>query len=210
MHRRTVRRWAQASVLAATLIAPFLSGCGGDDEPTAVDTSDSVVDELAAHDGKACPDTLPPAADGVTADQPATTVPELPAIEEAWVCQYSPTDAQVGSDGSGSPFDWALEGERHPVDAGLVKDLEASLAELAPPAESQLCTADLGPRFMLAYAAEGGDLTGVVVDDFGCQGAQLTDEPFETVPGAASGDGLVPGILIAPAGLLDQLKAVAG
>jgi hypothetical protein len=30
--------------------------------------------------------------------------------------------------------------------------------------------------------ARAGDLTGVVIDDYGCSDIRLTDEPFETAP----------------------------
>ncbi len=208
MQRRTGRRWAQASVVAVALSAGFLSGCGGDDdpEPTAVDTT---VDELSAHDGAVCPDELPQAEGvdtGLGGDAPAGEAPTLPGIEDAWVCQYAANEKDPGPEGNGDPWTWVLEGEATPVGAGQIPDLQAGLKGLAPPAEHQMCTADLGPRWLLVYT-NGGDLTGAVIDDFGCQSVRLTDEPFETVPGSSTADGIVPGSLTAPAGLLDQIKA---
>jgi hypothetical protein len=207
MQRRTARRWAQASVMAVALSAGLLSGCGGDDdEPQAVDTS---VDEVTAHDGKVCPDRLPQADGpdtGLGGDNPAGEAPTMPAVEKAWVCQYSPTEVAPGPEGNGDPWTWDLEGEAQPVDDAGIADLQAGLDKLTPPAADLMCTADLGPRWLLVYST-GGDLTGAVIDDFGCQSVRLTDEPFETVPGSSTASGIVPGSLTAPDGLLDLIKA---
>lgn len=205
MQRRTPRRWAQATVIASVLSAGFLSGCGGDDDatPQAVDESTS---ELAAHDGEPCPAQLPKSENGFGTDQPATSAPTLPAIESAWVCRYTPAAADPGPEGSGNPYNWVLDPAAHPVDAALIPDLERALSQLAPQEPDLACAADLGPRWMLAYS-NGGDLTGVVADDFGCHRVQLTDEPFEIVPGEPTGSGLVPGLLSAPEGLLDLIKS---
>jgi hypothetical protein len=170
------------------------------------------LDEVAAHDGEVCPERLPQADEadyGLGTDQSAASAPTLPAIESAWVCQYSPTEADPGPEGSGTPWAWVRDGEARSVDEALLPDIESDLSELAPSPDHQMCTADLGPRWMLVYAAAGGDLTGVVVDDFGCRSVLLTDEPFETVPGEATQSGIVPGVLTAPDGLLDAIKAAA-
>lgn len=59
---------------------------------------------------------------------------------------------------------------------------------------------------MLVYAT-GRDLTGVVVDDFGCGDVSLTDDPFTTPPGAATQDGTVAGVLTGTDELLPALKS---
>ena len=102
-----------------------------------------------------------------------------------------------------------LDPAAQPVDKALIPDLQRALTQLAPQRPDLVCAADLGPRWMLAYST-GGDLTGVVADDFGCHLVQLTDEPFEIVPGEPAGSELVPGLLSAPEGFLDLIKAAAG
>lgn len=61
---------------------------------------------------------------------------------------------------------------------------------------------------MLVYAT-GRDLTGVVVDDFGCGDVRLTDDPFKTPPGDATQDTTVAGVLTGTDELLPALKSVA-
>jgi hypothetical protein len=211
MERRSARRWAQVGVMAAALGVGLLSGCGGDDDksPQGVDPG---ITELDAHDGVACPDKLPRAEGpdtGLGGDTPAGGTPELQNVEEAWICEYAAQDLAPGPEGDGDPFEWVLRGQAKQVDTSLIQDLKVSLSELAPPASDLICTADLGPKWLLSYST-GGDLTGVTVDDFGCRSVRLTDEPFETVPGTASTGGMVQGYLAAPDTLLTQIKAIAG
>lgn len=210
MERRTARRWARASVMAAALGVVLLSGCGGDDdEPQAVDPG---ITELEAHDGIPCPDKLPQLDGpdtGLGGDSPAGETPELQNVEEAWICEYAANTVAPGPEGNGDPWEWLLQGEPQPVEKSRIQDLKISLSELAPPAPDMVCTADIGPRRLLSYST-GGDLTGVLVDDFGCRSVRLTDEPFETVPGAASTGGMVRGYLSGPDTLLERIKAAAG
>lgn len=56
---------------------------------------------------------------------------------------------------------------------------------------------------MIVYS-HSGDLTGVVVDGYGCREVRLTDEPFHTPPGAPHQDGTVGGVLDGGAELLEQ------
>lgn len=100
--------------------------------------------------------------------------------------------------------------EKARVAATDLGGLEEHLAQLAPADPQRGCTADRGPRWMLVYAAEN-DLTGVIVDDYGCHDVRLTDEPFDTPPGDAVQPGTVPGVLTTPDGgtLVDKLKAAA-
>ncbi len=211
MQQSTARRRAPAGLLAAVLSASLLlSGCGGDDDRS--QAVDPVVTELAAHDGIPCPDELPQLDGpdtGLGGDNPAGAAPQLQDVEKAWICQYSPKDAAPGPEGDGNPWTWPLEGKPHPVEPSLIQDLKVSLSQLVPPAADLICTADIGQRWMLAYST-GGDLTGVVVDDFGCRSVRLTNEPFESVPGLASVGGIVPGYLTGPDTLLAQIKAAAG
>lgn len=78
--------------------------------------------------------------------------------------------------------------------------------QLEPPPGKTACTADLGPRYLVSYAYEN-DLTGVVIDDYGCQEVRLTEDPFTTVPGDPSQAGTVTGVLSGPTTLLSELNA---
>ncbi|MDP9443546.1 MAG: hypothetical protein M3P83_04015 [Actinomycetota bacterium] len=59
---------------------------------------------------------------------------------------------------------------------------------------------------MLVYT-HPGDLTGVVIDDYGCARIRLTDDPFQTAPGDSGQEGTVPGVLSGPPELLAAIKA---
>lgn len=199
---------------AASLALGLLGGCSDDAADRALDRPADAPDDLAAHDGEVCPGTLPEAGDehGFGTREPADATPSLAAPESAWVCVYDATDvAGGGTDGGtdGASYSWVRRGEATPVPDSSLAALAADLGDLEPAADHRMCTADLGPRWMLVTAV-AGDLTGVVVDGFGCREVRLTDEPFTTVPGEASGSGTVPGVLTGPDGLLPALQAVAG
>lgn len=57
---------------------------------------------------------------------------------------------------------------------------------------------------MVAYSHDG-DLTGVVVDDYGCRDVRLTDNPHTTPPGADNQVGTVGGVLDDGTAILDAL-----
>lgn len=57
---------------------------------------------------------------------------------------------------------------------------------------------------MVIYARDG-DLTGAVVDDYGCRVVRVTDDPHITAPGAEGQDGTVAGILDGGAAIVDAL-----
>ena len=63
--------------------------------------------------------------------------------------EYSPVAADPGPEGNGDPWVWELAGDVHPVEAALLPDLAAGVAELTPQSGDLFCTADLGPRWML-------------------------------------------------------------
>ncbi|WP_309647797.1 hypothetical protein [Nocardioides sp.] len=204
-------RSSLAPLLATGLLAlGMLSGCSDDAADRAVDPSADRPEELAAHDGEVCPAELPEADDehGFGTREPADSAPSLETPESAWVCVYNAVDV-AGEGAEGASYAWVRRGEATAVPDTALGDLAADLDALEPAADHRMCTADLGPRWMLVTVV-GGDLTGVVVDGFGCGEVRLTDEPFTTVPGEASASGTVPGVLTGPDGLLPALQAMAG
>jgi hypothetical protein len=209
MHSRIRRRrWAAPS--AAFFVLGMLAGCGQQGTPPeAPEARAHPVDEAAAHRGQVCPRKLPQASDessGFGTSKPANFAPSLPVPESAWVCQYFPNDVGPGPDGDGTTLEWVRGGTARRIAESQLPALAVHLSELVPAERERACTADLGPRWMLAYAA-GTDLTGVVVDAFGCQAIRLTDEPFHTAPGEATQPGTVPGVLTSSTGLLSGMQA---
>ena len=89
-------------------------------------------------------------------------------------------------------------------DVGDLPDLQDALNDLSLPDFSGGCDDDLGPRWMVVYTHDG-DLTGVVVDDYGCREVRLTDNPHITAPGADDQDETVAGVLDGGAAILDAL-----
>ncbi|MBI2242410.1 MAG: hypothetical protein HYU55_00075 [Nocardioides sp.] len=106
--------------------------------------------------------------------------------------------------GGGARYSWDRTGPARLLDAATTEELADALDDLTLLEGEQACTADLGPRWMIVYD-HGGDLTGVVVDDYGCRDVRLTDEPFATPPGAPGQEGTVEGILGGGADLLEGL-----
>lgn len=193
---------------ASLLLGAVLSGCGGADSGRA--QAPERPDEVGQHEGEVCPRQLPQREDpghGFGTEQPAEQSPTLVPPEAAWVCQYHPADAGPGPDGDGTTMRWERVGPPHEVPAADLGRFARHLAELEPADAKRACTADLGPRWMLVHVVEA-DLTGVVVDDFGCRDVRMTDEPFETPPGDATQPGTVSGVLWGPEELVGDLKAV--
>jgi len=200
------------SLAAAILLAAgVLTGCSNASDRATDPSVEASEDEISAHDGEVCPEVLPEAGDeyGFGTSEPATSSPTLATPESAWVCVYDATDVGPGADGDGATYGWTRSGEAAQVPSSQLAGISRSLDELAPAPRHQMCTADLGPRWMLVSVV-GTDLTGVVVDGFGCGDVRLTDEPFEVVPGEASSSGTVPGVLAGPDDLLAALQAITG
>jgi hypothetical protein len=208
--RNDSKRRRAVAAIAVVLGATSLAGCADPDPgQRATDTSSTAsADEAAPHGDEVCPERLPQGKDpGIGTEQPAEAAPELPSPESAWICQYQPVDSGPGPDGQATALVWEREGEARAVSSTTLPDIARDVSRLAPPdTANQMCTMDLGPRWMLVYAT-GQDLTGVVVDDFGCRNVRLTDDPFETEPGASEQGGIVPGVLTSPPDLLANLKA---
>lgn len=205
-----------AALAAGLLLLTTACGTSGQDgasDPGATTTdlarTDPAVDELTARKGP-CPGRLPGDGDAASGgSDPAPGAPDLPEPDRAWVCVYQPSDRARGPA-------WAREARPRPVDTGRLPTLAAALSGLAPADPGRLCTKELGPRYLLVLATDGeagADLTGVAVDGFGCRDVRLTDDPFATPPGEASGEasgaGVVPGVLTAPDDLV-QLLAPGG
>jgi hypothetical protein len=154
---------------------------------------------LALHHGKVCPKRLPTGDDpdgyGFGTDEPATVAPTFTVPDEGWICLYGPVEGPRQPNGDAF-FKWIRGGKATSLGKSLLVDLFEQVGELAPPTEweDRVCTADLGPRGMLVLSTQG-DLTGVVIDDYGCNDVRLTDEPFETAPGEADQVGTVSGVL---------------
>jgi hypothetical protein len=179
---------------------------------TACGTSNANTPEVRPNEftdagDRPCPGELPPGDDpsghGFGTEDPSDEPPTLLEPQEAWVCQYNTFEAGTTPSG-GTTYGWRLDGQPQPVAAADMPSLQAALDDLAPADRSGGCTADLGPRWMVAYS-HNGDLTGVVVDDYGCRDVRLTDSPHETAPGADDQDGTVGGVLDGGASILDAL-----
>ncbi|KQY58815.1 hypothetical protein ASD11_04050 [Aeromicrobium sp. Root495] len=181
-----------------------VAGCTSDaDAPT------KPVDELAAHDGKPCPKALPTASSSTVTDRtekPAGSAPLLPRADAAWVCTYALPRPDGVSEHVGG---WPRTDPPRRLDAAETDGLARQLNDLSPAPEDPVCSADLGRRVMVVLSWRG-DLTGVVIDDFGCRTVRLTDEPFTTVPGAGNQGGAVRGELEATPTLRSSLLGAAG
>ncbi|WP_299051404.1 hypothetical protein [uncultured Nocardioides sp.] len=197
--------------LAALALLGVLAGCGstdsGADSGSGADSApDSGSDDTSAGDAASapaadelCPAELPDDGDGgFGVTDPATEAPDLAPVDRAWVCQYESRNG------------WQLVGEPVEVPQDDLAGIEESLTGLEPSDPDQMCTEELGPRWLLVTADEQGDLTGVSVDGFGCRSVRLTDSPDSTVPGRASGGGLVEGTLSAPGDLAQELSTIHG
>jgi len=183
------------------------TSCGGEDVAAAAPPSDP-VDELSQHDREFCPPVLPRAPRetyGFGDDRPATAVPTLWKPQEAWICRYGARDgASEGSNGAW--YEWVMQGAPRRLDAEELEAFSTAIEQLEPPTGERLCTAELGPRYLVSYAYEN-DLTGVVIDDYGCHEVRLTDDPFTTVPGDPSQPGTVAGVLSGPTTFVRELNA---
>lgn len=190
------------------MAALALTGCDlpWSSTPTA-DSPELRTGELKAASDRPCPQELPigddPSGHGFGVEAAADELPTLLEPQEAWVCQYNTFDVGATPSG-GTTYGWALTGQPAPVAAGDLPDLQDALNDLSLPDFSGGCTDDLGPRWMVVYTHDG-DLTGVVVDDYGCREVRLTDNPHTTAPGADDQDGTVAGVLDGGAAILDAL-----
>lgn len=200
---RAIGRGGAFLGLAAAALA--LTGCG----PTTLTANNPEVrtSELTDTGGQPCPKRLPigedPAGHGFGIEEVADQLPTLLDVQEAWVCEYNPFDVGTTPSG-GAVYGWRRAGQPEPVADADLPDLQSALDAVAVADRSRGCTDDLGPRWMVAYSHDD-DLTGVVVDDYGCRDVRLTDNPHTTPPGADDQAGTVGGVLDGGAAILEAL-----
>jgi hypothetical protein len=201
-----IGRGAALLGLAAAVLA--LTGCELPWASTpAADNPEVRPSELTDADGQPCPKKLPigedPSGHGFGTEEVADELPTLLEPKKAWVCQYNTFDVGTTPNG-GTTYGWRRAGQPEHVAAADLPDLQDALDDLVPADRSGGCAADLGPRWMVVYSQDG-DLTGVVVDDYGCRDVRLTDNPHTTPPGADNQDGTVGGVLDGGPAILDAL-----
>ena len=154
-----------------------------------------------------CPDKLPRASRetyGFGIEQAADATPALWKPQRAWLCQYGSKNV-APKDSNGAWYEWVRVGAPRRLDPQELQAFSTSIAALSVPASDRACTDDLGPRYLVSYTYKT-DLTGVVIDDYGCGDIRLTDDPFTTVPGDPSQVGTVKGVLTGPSALLHELN----
>lgn len=192
---RTPRRLLSIVALLGTL---GVAGCSGDDPADGQPDDPTLgLSEVEAHAAEECPAELAQP-EGDAADDPATEAPSLPAPESAYVCFYDPSE---------DFSTWRLADAPVAVPDADLPTLARQIANLAPPATDGSCGDGRGTRWLLVSTV-GDDLTGIVVDDFGCASVRLSDNPFENAPGEATQEGTVPGVLRGSDELLNQLKLI--
>jgi hypothetical protein len=218
--RRRTRLLAAAvgGLVVAVVVAVVVGGVAAprlleSDDERVVDPASAGggADEFAAHGGP-CPEVLPDPVDdeaghGFGTSTPATEEPRLEAPEAAWICQYVTRDVGRTASG-GTAFEWSRSAGPRRIDDAALPNVAAAMESVGVDleAELKLCTADLGPRYVLVGDV-GGDLSGVVVDDFGCRDVRLTDDPFVTAPGDPQDGSTVAGVLTGPDDLVDTLES---
>jgi hypothetical protein len=206
---QTQAMWGRRISLMAGLllvVAGSITSCGA--RSNNASPSSEPVDDLSQHGGSVCPTTLPRAPRstyGFGTEKPAAMVPTLSKPQRAWVCQYDAHNvARQGSNGAW--YEWVRVGAPRRLDVQELDAFASAIGQLTVPSADRACTMDLGPRYLVSYTYKR-DLTGVVIDGYGCRGVRLTDNPFTTVPGGASVAGIVEGVLAGPTKLLDDLNA---
>jgi len=178
--------------------------CGG--HVQAASPARHPTDELTRHGGMFCPETLPRAPRatyGFGTEQDATAAPTLWKPQRAWLCRYVSRNVAPRSS-NGAWLEWERLGAPQRLDDQELEAFSTAIARLEVPKRDRACTDDLGPRYLVSYSYKE-DLTGVVIDDYGCSDIRLTDDPFINVPGDPSQPGTVKGVLTGPSALLHDL-----
>ncbi|WP_131105794.1 hypothetical protein [Ornithinimicrobium sufpigmenti] len=203
------RLWSgpvRAGLLGLSALA--LTACGATSPAADVDTPTVQPEQLSEAGGEPCPDELPigddPSRHGFGVEHAAEQLPHLLDPQEARVCGYETYDRDTTSNG-GLVYGWRLMGKPQPVAPDDLPALRSALDGLSLLSPDQACTADLGPRWLVVYSHDG-DLTGVLVDDYGCRNVRLTDDPHSTPPGTSQQGGMVGGLLDGGTAVLDAVE----
>jgi len=168
-----------------------LTGCAGPDT-----APPEAIDELSVHEDQPCPGALadPDDAHGFGTDTPAERSPDPVRPDRAWVCGYEAVEDRGRRSDSGAYYSWLIAEEATVLDDADLALVADTTTSLAPASVGEFCTADLGPR-VLVVTARDNDLTGYVVDVYGCGDIRMTDDPFTNPPGVATQGGTVSGVL---------------
>ncbi len=199
-------RGALAIAAAAVLLAGCASGGGAGGPSTAV----------AAEPYTGCPDVLvqaDPPHHGFGTQDAASSAPDLGVPDSAWVCEYSAQDTGEPDPGGGALYEWRLTTGPVTVADDALAALGDVLARVAVPPAERACTDDLGPRLLLVSVS--GDLqVAMTIDDYGCREIRLTEDPWESAPGAPGDPDLPAGVLMTtdgdPAAEVRALSGIGG
>ena len=164
--------------------------------------------ELAAADDEPCPSAMPTSPSDGAATTAAVSEARFMRPDRAWVCRYVATSSGGASTDDSGLGTWTRDGPGVELSKTQLRDIAPQLKDLAPITPTR-CTLDLGPRWVLVLATEG-DLTGIAVDDFGCNIARLTENPHAIEPGELSQHGVVGGAFKLPRTFLEQLRQLGG
>lgn len=207
-HRVRPQRWLISIALVTSLCACNDQGAEPSASPSGLDPG-----QYQASGGKVCAGEQPLAdvSDGFGTDEPAQASPVFPQPQRAWICRYEAHGGKPGLDKHGRYVHWHLQGAPAEVPNSGLRSMQTLLDELHPwqrPASRTYCPDNLGPRWLIVTES-GGDLTGVAVDDFGCNQVRLTDDPRQTEPGDSAQAGYPPGWYLASKDLMDWIASVS-
>ncbi len=201
--------WRTMGLACVAAAALALAGCTNDAGNAETPTPTPTPTQTFAAPDQVCPEQLPVSQEGVDDGWDfATELPDLPAADAAWLCQYTasspPTEGSQSED-----MVWSLEAGPVELPAAGLDAVSRMASGFTVFTQDLFCTLDFGPRWLVAFQA-GEELFGVTVDDYGCHKARLTDDPFSVAPGHSDDPRLVQGSLGVPPGILEDLKAAAG
>lgn len=147
-----------------------------------------------------CPTRLGSRGNTEAAWRPGTTVPQFADPAAVWVCTYR--------------FDTGKVSERQKVTGATRRALVAGLRSLRYDSmealSKQACTADLGPRHLVAHVAADGTVTGAVVHDYGCHDVRLTADAARHAPGGVTSPGVPAGTFQPTRSFLDVVTQASG
>lgn len=164
--------------------------------------------ELVAADNEPCPTAMPTSPRDDAATTAAVSDARFMRPDQAWVCRYIATSSGGPSTDQSGPGTWTLDGSVVELNKTQLRTIAPQLKGLTPITPNR-CTLDLGPRWVLVLATEG-DLTGIAIDDFGCNITSLTENPHTIEPGTLTQHGVVGGAFTLPPTFLEQLRQLGG